>query len=134
MSRRTSQHSAPDFSGAAPLTGAAADPELARKGGSVTAAESRAKAAALRRAQQAAKKVHQAKLAERVAPAGFRPVEHFLDSVSDLAGRVRGGKADLANYLAPTRSVSRWLKREKIPLQWTLDAMHKWYLSQRPKK
>jgi len=84
MSRRTSQHSAPDFSGAAPLTGAAADPELARKGGSVTAAESRAKAAALRRAQQAAK--------------------------------------------------SRWLKREKIPLQWTLDAMHKWYLSQRPKK
>jgi hypothetical protein len=52
-----------------------------------------------------------------LAPTGCLSVDHFLDSLAELAGRTVGGQADLARYLgAPTESVSRWLGRKKVPL------------------
>lgn len=90
--------------------------------------------AAKRRALEAAQQAQREAVAQarrgRIVPEGFRSLEHFLDSVAEVANRVYGGQADLARYVGSnTKSVSRWLRREKIPRQQTLDAMHRWYLS-----
>jgi len=64
---------------------------------------------------------------QRRAPEGYRSVEHFLDSVREAVGRRTGGTVELAHYLAVDESsVRRWIKREKIPLQVTIDAMAAW--------
>jgi len=63
---------------------------------------------------------------ERIAPEGYRSVEHFLDDVREYVGRY-GLTMDLARYLRVNESsVRRWIKREKIPLQSTLDAIGRW--------
>jgi DNA-binding transcriptional regulator YiaG len=42
---------------------------------------------------------------------------------------------ELADYLRVNESsVRKWLKREKLPLQPTIDAIHRWMVSQRPRK
>lgn len=65
--------------------------------------------------------------AERVAPEGYRSVEHFLDCVRERLGSRTGATAALAAYLGVTeRSVRRWAKREKLPMQGTIDAMARW--------
>lgn len=63
---------------------------------------------------------------ERIAPEGYRSVEHFLDDAREYIAR-QGLTTDLARYLrVDESSVRRWIKREKIPMQSTLDTIHQW--------
>lgn len=65
--------------------------------------------------------------AKRTPPEGYRSVEHFLDSVREAVGRRNGATIELANYLRVNEgSVRRWIKREKIPMQPTIDALARW--------
>lgn len=69
---------------------------------------------------------------ERKPPEGYRSVEHFLDEVREFVGRRSGATVDLANYLRVNNSsVGRWIRREKIPLQPTIDAINRWMVSKR---
>lgn len=78
----------------------------------------------------AAARTKRAAAKERTAPEGYRSVEHFLDSVREEVGRRAGGTVQLANYLRVNESsVRRWIKREKIPLQATIDAINRWLIS-----
>jgi hypothetical protein len=62
----------------------------------------------------------------RTTPEGYRSVEHFLDDLREYLGRY-GLTNELARYLRVNESsVRKWIKREKIPLQPTIDAMHQW--------
>ena len=64
--------------------------------------------------------------AKRTPPEGYRSVEHFLDDVREYVGRY-GLTMDLSRYLAVDESsIRRWIKREKIPVQATIDAIHRW--------
>jgi hypothetical protein len=90
------------------------------------AAISRKKAEALKAARAKRAVAH-----PRITPEGYRSVEHFLDSVREHVGSVKGATRSLAAYLnVDEASVRRWIKREKIPLQPTLDAIAKWMLMQ----
>jgi len=90
---------------------------------------------ALKKAQSARREQIAEDRANRIAPDGFRGVDHFLDSLAELVNQRYGGQADLANYLAAnTKSVSRWLRRQQIPQQETRDAMAKYYASHVAKK
>jgi hypothetical protein len=63
----------------------------------------------------------------RRTPEGYRSLEHFLDSAREAVGRRSGGTMELARYLRVNESsVRKWIKREKIPLQHTIDAIHRW--------
>jgi hypothetical protein len=63
----------------------------------------------------------------RTAPEGYRSVEHFLDSAREFVGRRPGATMELARYLRVNESsIRRWLKREKLPLQPTLEAIAHW--------
>jgi hypothetical protein len=67
----------------------------------------------------------------RKQPEGYRSVEHFLDDTRDYVGRY-GLTSDLARYLRVNESsVRKWIKREKIPLQPTIDAIHRWLLAKK---
>ena len=64
--------------------------------------------------------------APRTAPEGWRSVEHLLDDTREYVGRF-GLTMELARYLGVgEKSVRRWLKREKLPQQPTLDAIANW--------
>lgn len=84
------------------------------------------KAAALAKAR-AARAVAQ----PRTAPAGYRSVEHFLDSAQETMGRRPRGASELAAYLRVNHAnIRRWLvTRERIPMQPTLDAIASWITS-----
>jgi hypothetical protein len=70
---------------------------------------------------------------ERTPPEGYRSVEHFLDDVREFCGRRLGATLDLARYLRRDESsVRRWIKREKIPLQETVETIHLWMVSKKP--
>jgi DNA-binding transcriptional regulator YiaG len=74
----------------------------------------------------AAARSRRASNAARTVPDGYRSVEHFLDEVREYVGRWQLTN-ELARYLRVNEaSVRRWVKREKIPLQPTLDAMATW--------
>jgi transcriptional regulator with XRE-family HTH domain len=91
----------------------------ASKGGS---AKTPAKMAAL-----AAARAKRDIAAPRVAPDGWRSPEHLLDDTREYVGRFPGLHIELARYLAvSSKSVQRWLRREKMPLQATLDAIAQW--------
>jgi hypothetical protein len=52
---------------------------------------------------------------------------HLLDDTREYVGRFPGLHIELARYLAvSSKSVQRWLRREKMPLQATLDAIAQW--------
>ncbi len=75
----------------------------------------------------AAARRQRAVAAPRTPPAGYRSVEHFLDTAREFVGSHSGYTMELARYLnVTTRPLSRWLKREKIPMQPTLDAIERW--------
>jgi transcriptional regulator with XRE-family HTH domain len=58
-------------------------------------------------------------------------VEHFLDDAREFVGR-HGLTMDLARYLNVTdRPVRGWLRRERIPMQATLEAIHKYLLAKK---
>ena len=79
----------------------------------------------------AAAREKRASAAPRTAPEGYRSVEHFLDDVREYVGRQYGRSAELAHYLnVGTKTVSRWLHREKLPMQPTIDAIAGWRRSQ----
>lgn len=88
-------------------------------------------------AQLAALEAARAKRAiakERTPPEGYRSVEHFLDCLREEVGRRSGATVELANYLRVNESsVRKWVKREKIPLQATIDAMDRWLIGKRGK-
>lgn len=81
-------------------------------------------------AQLAALEVARAQRAtarERRPPEGYRTVEHFLDTAREFVGRRSGYTLELSRYLrVDESSIRRWLKREKLPLQDTLDAIDRW--------
>ena len=63
---------------------------------------------------------------ERTAPEGYRSVEHFLDVCREFVGRTNS-TTSLAAYLDTNpRSVRKWLNKERIPLQDTLNGMATW--------
>jgi transcriptional regulator with XRE-family HTH domain len=65
--------------------------------------------------------------APRITPGGYRSVEHFIDMVGERCGKRFGMRAELARYLnVPTKTVSKWLNREKTPAQASLDAIALW--------
>ena len=65
--------------------------------------------------------------AERTIPGGYRSLDHLMRCAEDQAKRVRGGHANLARYLrVDERTVRRWLKLEKKPLNPTLEAIAAW--------
>lgn len=79
----------------------------------------------------AAARAKRTSAAPRIAPAGYRSVEHFLDDTREYVGRQYGRSAELARYLnVGTKTVSRWLSREKLPMQPTIDAIAGWRRSQ----
>ncbi len=80
----------------------------------------------------AAARAARASAQERKAPDGYRSVEHFLDCVREFVGRRSGATVELAGYLRVNESsVRKWIKREKIPLQHTLEAIHRWMVSKK---
>lgn len=65
--------------------------------------------------------------AARVAPEGWRSPEHLLDDTREFLARRAGATAELAQYLGVDESsIRRWVKREKMPLQETLDSIARW--------
>lgn len=67
---------------------------------------------------------------ERQPPEGYRSVEHFLDSAREAVARRPGGTMELSRYLRVNESsVRKWLKREKLPLQATIEAINRWMIS-----
>ena len=65
--------------------------------------------------------------ASRKPPEGYRSVEHFLDDAREYVGSHQGATAELAAYLRVNESsVRKWIKREKIPLQPTIDSIARW--------
>ena len=63
----------------------------------------------------------------RVAPDGWRSPEHLLSDTREYCGRQLGRVAILAEYLGVNdRSLRRWLRLEKTPLQTTLEAIAQW--------
>jgi hypothetical protein len=75
----------------------------------------------------AAARANRAIAQPRKAPEGYRSVEHFLDCAREAVGR-RPGSHGGVGPLPPRQRI----KREKIPLQHTIDAIHRWLLSIRP--
>lgn len=72
-------------------------------------------------------RLKRASAAPRTPPEGWRSVEHLLDDTREFVGRASGYTMELARYLSvEPRSVNRWLRREKIPQQETLDAIAQW--------
>lgn len=93
----------------------------------MTSKISRAKSEALEKARAS-----RAVARDRQAPGGYRSVEHFLDSVREAVGSRAGATVELASYLRVNEaSVRRWVKREKMPLQPTIDAMARWMQTRR---
>lgn len=83
---------------------------------------SRAKLSALKKARAARETAR-----ERTAPEGWRSVEHLLDDTRDYLARYAGLTVELARYLGVNEaSVRRWVKREKMPMQETIDAIAQW--------
>ena len=73
-----------------------------------------------------------ANLTPPTPPDGYRSVEHFLDDLNELTGRMAGGVMSLARYLnVNEKSVRRWLSRKQLPLQSTIDAMARWRTGRR---
>ena len=65
--------------------------------------------------------------AERTVPEGWRSVDHLLDDTREYLGRYPGLTVELARYLGVNESsVRRWVKREKMPLQETIDTIARW--------
>lgn len=83
---------------------------------------SKSKLAALAAARQA-----RASAQPRTGPDGWRSPEHLLDDTREFLGRHAGLTAELARYLRVNEgSVRRWVKREKMPVQSTLEQIAQW--------
>lgn len=89
---------------------------------------STAKRAALAKAWAARRRLLAEARKKLLAPKPFRSVGPFLDSVRGIAQAEFGRQADLARYLGtPSKSVSRWLRREQYPRQETIWGIERWY-------
>lgn len=68
----------------------------------------------------------------RTAPPGYGSAEHLLETAREYCGAHLGSYNRLAAHLGVDESsVRRWLKREKMPLQRTLDAIALWLSSRK---